>query len=165
MAVEILWLTDLSCPGATEAAESLIDLRTGPADLSKLLMIDHVSLLTGHGPVFRRLASSGRVKNLLCVAVGPRPPGTRELPLPPSLAGTQGPGILWVGDPDGIDWRAASGATIIGRKRGDRDGLTRVVELLHVEAVFDKVHEVARTAFPWHRTARSPGTSPRSRPP
>src|SRR5882724_5794330 len=110
MAVEILWLTDLSCEEAAEKAERLIDLRTGPADLSKLLVIDHARLLAGHAEVIRRLASSLRVEDLLCVAVGPFPERVTGAPLlPGSLAGPHGPGVLWVGDPDGIDWRDAPG--------------------------------------------------------
>jgi hypothetical protein len=142
MAVEILWLMDRSCAEATEDAERLIDLRTGPADLSKLLVMDHASLLADHATVFRRLVSSRRVENLLCVAVGLFPERTSGSPLlPDSLAGPHGPGVLWVGDPDGIDWRDAPGAKVIGRKRGAPDGLARLVQLLHVEAVFDQVYE------------------------
>jgi hypothetical protein len=142
MAIEILWLTDRSAAEAKEEAERLIDLRTGPSDLSKLLVLDHAGLLADHTAVFRQLTSSRRVENLVCVAIGPFPEQARGLPLlPDSLAGAHGPGVLWVSDPDGIDWRDAPGTKVIGRKRGQPDGLERLVQLLHIETVFDKVYE------------------------
>jgi len=142
MAVEILWLTGRSYAEAMEEAERLIDLRTGPADLSKLLVVDHASLLAEHAAVFGRLATGRRVDHLLCVAVGPFPDHARGLQLlPGTLAGTHGPGVLWVGDPNGIDWRVAPGAKVVGRKHSDPDGLAQLVALLHVEAVFDEVYD------------------------
>ncbi|MGP0023122.1 MAG: hypothetical protein ACLPKE_07115 [Streptosporangiaceae bacterium] len=157
MAVEVLWLRGRANAEATDEAERMIDTRTGPPDLAKLLVVDDTSLLAEHAAVFRRLGGARRVDNLLCVAIGPRPEhSASQLPLlPDSLAGPHGPGVLWVGDPDGIDWRDAPGTRIKGRKRGQPDGLGRLVELLHVEAVFDEVWKAFDRRVPYR--VASPG--------
>ena len=141
MAVEVLWLRDRHGAEAADEAEGMIDTRTGPPDLSRLLVIDDTSLLADHADVFLRIGSARRVDRLLCIAAGPRPEGSTPRPplLPASLTGTHGPGVLWVGDPDGIDWGDAPGTRIKGRRRGHANGLERLVELLHVEAVFDEI--------------------------
>lgn len=148
MTVEILRLTGLPVGEAGQAANTLLDLRTGPADLRKLLVIDDTGLLLEHSAVFERLAPAKRIESLLCVAVGPRPGNSRTLRLPGNLGGTQGFGVLWVGDPDGIDWRVAASAPAIGHLDGSFSGLDRLVELLEVDELFDRVHEVFMTKVP-----------------
>jgi len=157
MAVEVLWLRGRANAEAADEAERMIDTRTGPTDLTKLLVVDDTSLLAEHAAVFRRLSSGQRVGYLLCVAAGPRPAhSVPRLPLlPDSLAGPQGPGVLWVGDPDGIDWSDAPGTRIKGRKRSQPDGLARLLELLHVEAVFDEVWKAFYDRVPYR--VASPG--------
>jgi hypothetical protein len=157
MGVEVLWLRDRSGAEAEDEAERMVDTHTGPADLSRLLVIDDTSLLADHAAVFRRIIGSRRVDSLLCIATGPRQKGTTYRPplVPGSLTGTHGPGMLWVGDPDGIDWGDAPGTRIKGRKRSQPDGLARLVELLHVEAVFDAVADAFEHRVPYR--AASPG--------
>jgi hypothetical protein len=149
VAIEILWLTGRSGAEAVAAADEKLDLSTGPPDLRKLLVVDDSALLAAHATTFNRLLSRHRVENLLCVAVGPRPDDSAaELPgehpllrLPPNLAGAHESGVLWVGDPDGIDWRAAAGARVLGHPRGSANGQERLVELLLIEEVFTRVYE------------------------
>jgi len=157
MTVEVLWLRDRLGTEAADEAERLIDTRTGPPDLSRLLVIDDTSLLADHAAVFLRIGSARRVNSLLCVATGPRPAGSNPRPplLPGNLTGPHGPGVLWVGDPDGIDWGDAPGARIKGRKRGQPDGLARLVELLHVESVFDEISDAFEHRVPFR--VASPG--------
>jgi hypothetical protein len=157
MAVEVLWLRDCPVAEAADEAERLIDTRTGPPDLSRLLVIDDTSLLADHADVYLRIGSARRVHGLLCIAAGPRPRDSTPRPplLPGSLMGTHGPGVLWVGDPDGIDWGDAPGTRIKGRKRGQPDGLARLVELLHVEAVFDAIWDAFEHRVPYR--VASPG--------
>jgi len=157
MAVEVLWLRDRLGAEAADEAERLIDTRTGPPDLSRLLVIDDTSLLADHADIFLRIGSARRVDSLLCIAAGPRPGGSTPRPplLPGSLTGTHGPGVLWVGDPDGIDWGDAPGTRIKGRKRGQPDGLARLVELLHIEAVFDAISDAYEHRVPYR--VASPG--------
>ena len=140
MAVEVLWLRNRDGTEAVDDAEDMIDTRTGPSDLSRLLVIDDIRLLADHADVFLRIGSARRVARLLCIAAGPRPEGSTRPPLlPVNLMGPQGPGVLWVGDPDGIDWGDGPGTRIKGSKRGQPNGLERLVELLHVEVVFDAI--------------------------
>jgi hypothetical protein len=157
MAVEVLWLRGRANAEAAGEAERMIDTRTGPTDLTKLLVVDDTGLLAEHAAVYHRLISGQRVDYLLCVAAGPRTEvGAARLPLlPDSLAGPHGPGVLWVGDPDGLDWRDAPGTRIKGRKRGQPDGLARLLELLHVEAVFDEVWKAFYDRVPYR--VASPG--------
>ena len=157
MGVEVLWLRDRSAAEAADEAERLINTRTGPSDLSRLLVIDDTSLLADHAAVFLRIRGSGRVNSLLCAATGPRQGGGTPRPplLPGSLAGPHGPGVLWVGDPDGIDWRDAPGTRIKGRKGGQPDGLARLIELLHVEKLFDAIADAFEHRVPYR--VASPG--------
>ena len=148
MAVKILWLTGRAGAEAVQAANEMLDLRTGPPDLRKLLVVDDTALLAGHAAVFDRLFSARRVDNLLCLAVGPRPGSDSVLRLPHGLAGAQESGVLWVGDPDGIGWRATVAATVVGHPRGSASGLDRLIELLLVQDVFDRVYETFVLSVP-----------------
>src|SRR5580700_4387649 len=89
MAVEVLWLRGRANAEAAGEAERMIDTRTGPTDLTKLLVVDDTGLLAEHAAVYHRLISGQRVDYLLCVAAGPRTEvGAARLPLlPDSLAG------------------------------------------------------------------------------
>jgi hypothetical protein len=142
MMVEILQLAGLDAAEAEQAAGTLHDHRTGPRDLSRVLVLDDTALLAAHEPAYQRLTTGNRVASLLCVAVGPRPTGERVLRLPGSLGGTQGSPLLWVSDPAGIDWRAAGAAIALGHPPGKVSGLDQLVELLSVDEVFDRVHQV-----------------------
>ncbi len=55
--------------------------------------------------------------------------------------------MLWVSDPLGIDWRVATSAIAIGHP-GVASGLDRLVELLSVDKVFDRMHQVLTTSVP-----------------
>ena len=148
MTVEILRLSVLPGKEAEQAANTLLDLRSGPADLRRLLVLDDTALLVEHAPVFERLVTARRVEDLLCVAVGPRPGNDRTLRLPGNLGGTQGSGVLWVSDPDGIDWRMGAAAVALGHPVGSVSGLDRLVEMLRVEEIFDRVHKIFITKMP-----------------
>lgn len=111
-------------------------------------MLDDTARLVGHTPIYERLVTARRVEDLLCVALGPRAGGGRELRLPGNLGGTQGSGVLWVSDPRGIDWRLAAAAIALGHPGGSKSGLDHLVELLSVVEVFDRVHTVMTTRVP-----------------
>jgi hypothetical protein len=141
MTVEILPLNGLPVEEADQAAQKLVDIRTGPPRIERLLVLDDTALLTAHGPVYHRLVSSGRVYSMLCVAVGPRPADDRNLRLPWNLGGNQGAGVLWVGDELGIDWRAAPAAVANGHVGATMSGLDQLVQLLSADGVYDRVHD------------------------
>jgi hypothetical protein len=153
MTVVVLRLPGLPAEGARQAAGTLLDLSTGPPDLRRLLVLDDTALLDAHSPVYQRLITARRVDTLLCIAVGPRTPGVTggKLMLPGNLGGTQGSPVLWVSDPDGVDWRAAASAIALGHAGGGgtpSSGLERVLDLLSVDAVFDAVHEALCARVP-----------------
>ena len=139
MTVVMLRLSGQSGPEAERAANALLDLRTGPARLERVLVTDDTTLLTEHAAAYQRLVTSNRVYALLCVAVGPRTEADRRLRLPGNLGGNQGYGVLWVGDPAGIDWRAAVAGVANGHV-GSSTGLDQLIELLSIDGVFDRVH-------------------------
>jgi hypothetical protein len=141
MTVELLRLSGLDAAEAEATAGQLIDVRTGPRDLSNLLVIDDVALLAEHAPVYVSLDTANRVRDLLLVAIGPRAGTGRKLALPGSLAGTQGWPVIWVSDPDGIDCRVAVAALAIGHQPGRVSGLDLLVQILSAEEVFKQVHK------------------------
>jgi hypothetical protein len=143
MTVEILRLTGLAPGEARQAADRLVDHRTGPPRIERLLVVDDTARLVEHGPVYEHIVSSRRVYDFLCLAVGPRPGDGRALPLPRNgnLAGTQGTGVLWVGDPDGIDWRAAVAAIANGHAGGKASGVDVLIHLLTIDGVFTRVRQ------------------------
>src|SRR5215469_9963764 len=141
MTVEILRLSGKETTEAEQAANTLLDLRTGPRDLRNLLVLDDTALLDQHAPVYRRLDTAGRVEDMLCVAVGPRAGNDRVLRLPGNLGGTQGSPVVWVSDPSGIDWRVAPAAIALGHPPSKASGLDHLVELLSVEDMFKRVHK------------------------
>jgi hypothetical protein len=148
MTVEILQLSGLKAAEAEQAAKRLLDLRTGPRDLRNLLVLDDTALLVEHAPVFVRLDTAARVEDMLCVAVGPRAGNDRVLRLPGNLGGVQGSPVVWVSDPDGIDWRVAAAATALGRPLGKASGLEHLLELLRIEDMFKRVHKTVVDKVP-----------------
>jgi hypothetical protein len=148
MTVQILRLTGLEPAEAEQAADQLVDLDTGPPDLSNLLVLDDTGLLVQHGPVYGTLDTSRRVENMLCVAVGPRPGNDAVLRLPGNLGGSQGSPVLWVSYPSGIDWRAAAGAVAKGHPPGRGSGLDLLVELLSVDDMFSLVRSALYEKVP-----------------
>lgn len=148
MTVEILWLTGQADPDAADTVNALLADLHGHPDLRRLLVLDDTVRLAGRTLVYERLVTARRVEDLLCVALGPRADGDRQLRLPGNLAGTQGSGVLWVSDPHGIDWRMAASAIAMGHSGGAKSGLDYLVELLSVDEVFDRVRTVMTTQVP-----------------
>ena len=148
MTVEILRLAGLPDADAAEAASSLLDDMHGHPDLTRLLVVDDTTSLVRHTAIYERLVTARRVEDLLCVALGPRGDDSRGLRLPGNLGGTQGSGVLWVSNPNGVDWRVAASAIATGHPNGAKSGLDHLVELLSVDEVFDRVLEVMTTRVP-----------------
>ena len=139
MKAEILRLSGMETAEAEQAANTLLDLRTGPPDLRRLLVLDDTALLVQHAPVYEWLATARRVEDVLCVAVGHRTGNSRVLELPGFLGHVQGFPVLWVSDPSGIDWRMAASAIAVRSRPGRGSGLDLLIELLSVKEVFDRV--------------------------
>jgi hypothetical protein len=154
MTVFPLPLSGLTDAQADKAVHAMLDHRTGPLRLERVLVLDDTAALVGHEPLFQRIVASNRVHALLCVAVGPRA-GDGKLWLPQSLGGTQGYGVIWVGDPAGIDWRIAL-VPIANGHEGGANGLDQLVDLLSVDEVFDRVHK-AYEGREVHGKLASPG--------
>ena len=79
MTVIGLPLSGLADADADQAVRDLLDHRTGPPRLERVLVVDDTAALVGHEPLYQRIVSSNRVHALLCVAVGPRVGGDGKL--------------------------------------------------------------------------------------
>jgi hypothetical protein len=145
----------LSLSGLTddEADQALQALFERPR-LERVLVDDDVGLLAKHGAVYQRLITSYRVHTLLCVVVGPRAESDGKLWLPEFLGGVQGYGVLWVGDPAGIDWRPAA-IPVANRHVDAANGLEQLVDLLEADEVFDRLHTAFESDV--HGKVASPG--------
>lgn len=147
MTVQVLRLSGLEPDEALNEAERLLDIRAGgPRQLGRLLVVDEVSRLAEHGQVYHRLETSRRIYDMLCVAAGGLPTADGALTLPENLGGSQGTGVIWVGDEFGIDWRLA--APSADGHDGRVSGLARLVELLTDDNVFGRIHEAFMTRIP-----------------
>jgi hypothetical protein len=147
MTVEMLRLSGLDTDEAEQAASELLDFRSGPRDLSNLLVLDDTALLVEHAPVYGRLDTARRIEDMLVLAVGPRADG-RVLRLPGNLGGVQGSPVVWVSDPVGIDWRVAAAAIAMGHPPAKSSGLDHLVELLSVEDMFKRVYATIAEKVP-----------------
>jgi hypothetical protein len=108
-------------------------------DIGLLLVLDTPQSLAGHALAYEELWRSRRVSRLLTVLVGPLVlPGTIEVP--GSIGTDRDSGVIWVGDPVGVDW-ALSAATVSGTHQDRRHevGLAALLSLLAVPAVFERV--------------------------
>jgi hypothetical protein len=143
MTVVVLRLTGLRGDGADGAVRALLADHGAYPDLSRLLVVDDTVALTGHSGVYERLLTSRRLDHLLCVAVGPRADHSRELRFPGNIGGGQGSVVLWVGDPNGVDWQLTGSTIAMGHSGNSASGLHHLVELLSVEEIFDRVCEVS----------------------
>jgi hypothetical protein len=148
MTVEVLRLSDLEADDALKAAEKLLDLRGGgPLRLRRLLVLDDADRLVEHERAYHRLETGRRVADTLCVAAGPLAAADGTLALPESLGGSQGMGVIWVGDELGVDWRFAA-PFADGHAGGRVSGLGYLVELLQDDDLFTRVHEAFRERIP-----------------
>ena len=144
MTVEVLRLSGVPDGEPDRVVSALLaDFRAHP-DLSRLLVVDDTVALIGHSAIFERLLTSHRLDHLVCVAVGPRAADSREFRFPGNIGGGQGSTVLWVSDPDGIDWRLAASAIARGHPGNSASGLDHLIELLMVDEVFDRVCDIAR---------------------
>src|SRR6185437_1750045 len=141
MTVVMLRLGGLDAAAAHATADRLIDVVNGPADLTRLLVVDDTALLAEHEAVYIELETSTRTQKTMCIAVGPRPEGGRKLRLPDNFGGKKIP-VLWVSNPAGINCRVAVAAVALGRTPGKTSGLDHLVEILLDQEMYDKVHEI-----------------------
>lgn len=129
--------------GARDAARALMSNQAEP-DLRRLLVVDDASALVDHETAFEALLTSNRVEELLCLAVG-RPRDDGQLLSVPGVI-SQGIGVLWVSDPNGVDWRLSSSAAALGHgEAGESEGagLRRLVGVLSAPEVFQRVCELS----------------------
>lgn len=148
MTVEVLRLSDLEADDALKATDRLLDHKAGgPLRLRRLLVLDDADRLVEHERAYRRLETGRRVANTLCVAAGPLAAADGALALPESLGGSQGIGVIWVGDELGVDWRFAA-PIADGHAGGRVSGLGHLVELLQDDDLFTRVHEAVRERIP-----------------
>ncbi len=143
MTVEILALSGLSAAEARQAADELLDLDTGPERLERLLVLDDTGLLHEHESVYEHIDNAKRVEKLLCVTVGPRADGGRQLTMPGNLGGNQGWPVLWVSRLAGINWKVAR-AAVANRYPGSVPTALEqhpLIKLVLVDAMFDRLQE------------------------
>ena len=144
MTVVILRLSGLDAAGAMEAANELLSARDRYPVLRRTLVIDDTVALTNHTAVYRRLLTARRLEHLLCVALGPLghegPKGQGpQLRIPMNLSSRQHSAVLWVSDPQGIDWRLSAMAIADGHRGSSANGLDYLLEVLSVDEVYDAV--------------------------
>ena len=144
MTVVILRLSGLDATEAMEAANELLSARDKYPVLRRTLVIDDTVALIDHTAVYQRLLTARRLEHLLCVALGPLghegPKGQGpQLRIPMNLSSRQHSAVLWVSDPQGIDWRLSAMAIADGHRGSSANGLDYLLEVLSVDEVYDAV--------------------------
>jgi hypothetical protein len=138
--VELLRLSGMSAREAVGAAEAKLNDRS-VADLSSLLVIDDTIALPDHGDAFECLLTSGRLRHLICISVGP-PARPDYMPIPGSISAGRGSAVLWVGDQLGVDCNLDAAAVALIRPDGSTSAVRQLTELLTSTEVFDRVREL-----------------------
>ncbi len=144
MTVVILRLSGLDTTEALAAANELLSARDKYPVLRRTLVIDDTVALIDHTAVYRRLLTARRLEHLLCVVLGPLgPEGTEgqgpQLRIPMNLSSLQHSAVLWVSDPQGIDWRLSAMAIADGHRGSSASGLDYLLDVLSVDEVYDAV--------------------------
>jgi uncharacterized membrane protein HdeD (DUF308 family) len=141
--VQRLTLSGLDAPDALAAAAALLADRS-VRDLTQLLVIDDTGMLTEHQAAYEALLTSGQLTRLLCVAIGGGGGGRprTEIDLPGNISSRMGSGVLWVGDPLGIDLELTADAVAMKRPVGVRTGLLDLLEILDSDDVYLQVREL-----------------------
>lgn len=140
-AVHVLRLSGLDTEEARVAVSDLLDNRDVP-DLSHLLVLDDTSLLLDHVDAFEDLLTAGRLRHLVCVAIGPSDDNRQTVVVPGNISSLQGSAVLWVSDPLGIDWPLSASAVAVIRPARGRSGLDHLIEALSAVEVYSRVREL-----------------------
>jgi hypothetical protein len=125
----------------------LLDLRDPralppPRPNGRIVVLDDADTLRKHADVYRRLVAEPMVTGLICVAVGEAGPDAMvagvALTLPRELRpdGEHRTGVLWVGDPDGVEWAPRAAPRFADRPVSGLDDLIAAVQ---VDEIFDRV--------------------------
>ncbi|GAB3260958.1 hypothetical protein GCM10027456_41390 [Kineosporia babensis] len=147
--VVVLDLQGTSAEAATARAREILADRAG-GDLARMVVLDSAAALFAHHETYQELRGSQRIATLLCVAVGPHgdpdDPTESRFKVPATIgAGDGSAAVLWVGDPAGVRWRPlASSAALTRPDQDGRAGLGQLIDLLSVEAIYDRVAALSR---------------------
>ncbi|MET9225520.1 hypothetical protein [Lentzea sp. NPDC003310] len=129
----------------------LVDLRGGAGGLPSgelsggVLVLDNARSLVEHADVYLSLVGENMVTAVVCIAIGEA--GTDNaldgvvLTVPPAL---QHAAVLWVGDPEGVDWAPENAPPRPVDQPGM--GLVHLVAALQMPALFDRVVAAAEDA-------------------
>jgi hypothetical protein len=139
--VQLLRLSGLDADEAARAVRDLLADRSVP-DLRSLLVLDDTATLLEHASAFEDLLTSGRLRYLLCVAIGPAADRSQPIVVPGGISSGQGSAVVWVSDPLGVDWPLSASAVAIIRPDSTRSGLDHLVEALSEVDVLDRVREL-----------------------
>jgi hypothetical protein len=139
--VVVLDLCGMTPDEAIQSAGALLADRSVP-DLSRLLVTADTALLPAHGAAFEQLLTSGRLHQLVCVAVGP-PAIKGRILIPGSISAGRGSAVLWVGDRLGIDWPMSVAADPLMRPDSVPNGLQLLTEVLSADEVYERVQQLA----------------------
>jgi hypothetical protein len=139
--VVVLDLCGMTPDEAIESVGALLADRSVP-DLSRLLVTADTALLPAHGAAFEQLLTSGRLHQLVCVAVGP--PTTRgRILVPGSISAGRGSAVLWAADKLGIDWRMSAAADPLMRPDSAPNALQLLTDVLSADEVYERVRQLA----------------------
>jgi hypothetical protein len=145
MTVVVLPLCGLTAAEASQAADAMLDIDSGPDKIERLLILDDTALLGAHEGVYESIDTSYRVprEQVMCVLIGPRNgDGGRKLEMPGNLGSTGSP-VLWVSRPAGIEWKVERSA-VANRHPGPPVAAMDdhpLVRLLRVDEMFDRVRQ------------------------
>jgi hypothetical protein len=121
----------------------LVDLRDTPGDrpaelAGGVVVIDHARSLVEHAETYLSLLGENMVTAVVCVAIGEssmdNPFDGVVLSVPPALRYAT---VLWVGDPQGVDWAPKRSSPRPVEQPGD--ALDNLIAALQVPALFDRV--------------------------
>ncbi|WP_439656030.1 hypothetical protein ACSHWB_26745 [Lentzea sp. HUAS TT2] len=122
----------------------LVDLRGGTAGAvpvepaGGVVVLDHATSLVEHSETYLSLLGGNMVTAVVCIAIGEsgtdNPLDGVVLAVPPALRHAT---VLWVGDPEGVDWAPESAPPRPAEQQGE--GLDGLIAALQVPALFDQV--------------------------
>ena len=158
---QVLLIDLRDIPPESVRRRALEVLHNADRPYGRVLVIDDITALRDHHPVYQAIRSSRSVRSVICVAVGLplEPVGGVALRATPVFSyDSHDAAMLWVGDDHGVDWRSRMAEVAIAAPDtgGHESGFEVLLELLRIDEIFDGVLKLAvampdRVASPGYR--------------